>query len=471
MSIEKMKNRLKKAVSYIVLAGLFLCLLTIVPAAELKASFSLKGPSSLRAGDSVTIQIKADGEGVLGIRAEVTYDKNQLTYSSSSGTLSKWKVEITEENGKLSIWAEENNDFKSPINSSVTLIKLNFKASEKLKENDSVSVKLKVLEASSTEDSIENISATYSVKVSKPLSDNCDLSSLSVDGYNLVPDFSPDITDYEIDEEVAFTQSSLKVTAKASDSEASVDVSGARLSVGENTIKIKVTAEDGKTAKTYKIKAVMAQDPDYVPSSDATLSEIALSEGKLSPAFSPDIFDYIVYVPYETVSVSVSASVSDSRSTPPENVDTELDVGDNPIALTCAAEDGTTATYIIHVTRMPGYFSTDTEGSTDTDNETGTETDTTDTLTDTDTDTDTGTATQEPPVTVDTETEPVTKEPVITEPEDTVPGTDKTDKSIDDSPGKKTYPLWALFAAAGGGLVLGGAVSILVFNFSNERKQ
>ena len=164
-----MKKKLIKSISAALLAAILGCILTVVPAAELRASFSLKGPSTVRAGDTVAIQIKADGEGVLGIRAEITYDKNQLTYSSSSGALSKWKVEITEENGKLSIWAEENNDFKSPINSSVTLIKLNFKATDKLKEGDKINVKLNVLEASSTEDSIENISSAYSVKVSRPL--------------------------------------------------------------------------------------------------------------------------------------------------------------------------------------------------------------------------------------------------------------------------------------------------------------
>ena len=131
-SIEKMKNKVLKTVSLILLAGLFTCLFAVIPMAELRASFSLKGPSTVRAGDSVAIQIKADGEGVLGIRAEIEYDKKQLTYSSSSGALSRWKIEITEENGKLNIWAEENNDFKSPINSSVTLIKLNFKLSSSI---------------------------------------------------------------------------------------------------------------------------------------------------------------------------------------------------------------------------------------------------------------------------------------------------------------------------------------------------
>ena len=300
--------------------------------------------------------------------------------------------------------------------------------------------------------------------MSKPLSDNCDLSSLSVDGYSLIPEFSSEITEYEIEGEVAYTQSALQVKAKPSDSEANVDVSGSRLSVGENTITVKVTAEDGKTAKTYSIKAVMAQDPDYVPSSDATLSEIVLSEGKLSPAFSPDIYDYIVYVPYETVTFTVSAAAYDDRSVPPENVETELEVGDNPVSLVCVAEDGTEAVYTLHITRMPNYYV-----PADTGNDTGPDTDTS-----TDTDemtelTDTTEVSSESHV-ADTTEETVTDEPVISETESEPAYIDTSVKSETDDTAKKTFPLWALFAAAGLGLVLGGAVSILVFNFSNERK-
>lgn len=466
-----MKKIILKTVSSVILAGLFICMLSILPSAELKASFSLKGPTAVRAGDSVSLQIKADGEGVLGIRAEISYDKSQLTYSSSSGPLSKWKVEITEENGKLSIWAEENNDFKSPINSSVTLIKLNFKASEKLKENDKITVKLNVLEASSTEDSIENISASYSVKVSKPLSDNCDLASLSVEGYELTPSFSPDVTEYAINGEVAYTPSPVKVNAKAADSEADVDISGTRLSVGENTIKIRVTAEDGKNVKTYTVKAVMAQDPDYVPSSDASLSDIKISEGKLSPPFAPSIHDYIVYVPYETVSVSVSSTASDSRSTPPAAVNAELAEGENTVILKCISEDGTESEYTVKFLRMPSYYTEETDTGTSEVTDTGTDTDEVTSSPDTDTE----------PAEITVETEPPVSEPES----DTSPaaqsenGSDRTEErqtdGADTEPGEPgigdmKFPIWVVLIALIAGLVIGGGVAIFIFNFSNERK-
>ncbi|MBQ1848124.1 MAG: cadherin-like beta sandwich domain-containing protein [Clostridia bacterium] len=470
-----MKRNLLKIVSSIILTGIFVCLLSALSSAELKASFSLKGPTTVRAGDTVTIQIKADGEGILGIRAEITYDKNQLIYSTSSGVLSKWKVEITEENGKLSIWAEENNDFKSPINSSVTLVKLNFKASEKLKTDDKISVKLKVLEASSTEDSIENLSASYSVNVSRPLSDNCDLASLSVEGYTVSPQFSASVTDYEIEGEVAYTSAPLKINAKAKDGEADVEISGSRLSVGENTIRIKVTAEDGVTVKTYRIKAVMAQDPDYVLSSDSTLSQINVSEGRLSPAFSPSVHNYIVYVPYEITSVTVTSSATDSRAVPPETVEAELLPDDNEIRLVCTAEDGTESIYTVHVMRMPDYSAADTDTGTGTDTGTDTE-EYTDTGSDTETETE-DTAANTFSETTDTETvkgdetaEVTTSEEPSAKDPDTEPEESDTDIKEPGDNKNRMFPLWALFVAAAAGLVLGGAVSILVFNFSNERK-
>lgn len=80
------------------------------------------------------------------------------------------------------------------------------------------------------------------------------LRGLSVDGYSLTPTFSSDTTDYNliVENEVA----SIDVSASAADTNASVSGRGShRLSVGNNTINIVVTAEDGGT-RTYTINVV-----------------------------------------------------------------------------------------------------------------------------------------------------------------------------------------------------------------------
>ena len=81
-------------------------------------------------------------------------------------------------------------------------------------------------------------------------SDNT-LSSLSIEGYDLEPKFSKDTTEYklEVDESVE----KVKVKASANDEEAEVKGAGeVSLSSGENTIEIKVIAENGNE-KVYKI--------------------------------------------------------------------------------------------------------------------------------------------------------------------------------------------------------------------------
>lgn len=77
------------------------------------------------------------------------------------------------------------------------------------------------------------------------------LSSLAVDGYMISPEFQKDTTEYKltVDESVE----KITIQAKASHEKASVTGTGEiNLSSGENTIEVKVTAENGNE-KVYKI--------------------------------------------------------------------------------------------------------------------------------------------------------------------------------------------------------------------------
>lgn len=90
------------------------------------------------------------------------------------------------------------------------------------------------------------------------------LRGLSVDGYSLTPTFSSDTTDYSliVENEVK----SIDVSASAADTNASISGRGShRLSVGNNTINIVVTAEDGGT-RTYTINVVRKEAVNPEPS-------------------------------------------------------------------------------------------------------------------------------------------------------------------------------------------------------------
>ncbi len=91
------------------------------------------------------------------------------------------------------------------------------------------------------------------------------LRGLSIDGYSLTPTFAADTTDYNLIVENEVT--SIDVSASTADTNASVSGRGShKLSVGNNTINIVVTAEDGET-RTYAINVVRkeAVKPDPVP--------------------------------------------------------------------------------------------------------------------------------------------------------------------------------------------------------------
>ena len=446
---------MKKIIS-IILISVIAALLAVSGSADFRASFSLTGASSARAGESVTVAFKADGNGICGILAEISYDTSILTYKSSSGALSNWKVEVTDKgSGKLQIWAEENNSFKSPISSQKTVINLNFTVSSSAKTGDKFSVQADIQQVSDTENELSGLSASYTGTVARPLSTDSKLKELSVNGYTLSPAFSPDVKDYSIDGEVEYTAAALKITATANDGEAKVEISGARLSVGSNTVKIKVTAENGSST-TYSIKAKMKQDPNYIASDDTSLSGITLSEGRLSPAFSSEVFDYIVYVPYEVESITITGTPNDKKASAKTEGDEALIVGENAFAVICTAENSDTGRYNIKVVRMNEYGTT-TEEVTETE---------TDTETETETDTDTETETETEPDT--TEVEPPDTDLDTTKPDTDTDPAETTDNVSSD--GGIKVPLWFVIVAAVCGILIGAFACILVQSSLKERK-
>jgi len=98
--------------------------------------------------------------------------------------------------------------------------------------------------------------STPSPPMPPPLSSDASLSSLSLTGGTLNPAFSPAVTDYTAT--VPQSSSSVDVSATANDGNASFMINGSNnttvvLAVGDNTISIVVTAENGTTTRDYTI--------------------------------------------------------------------------------------------------------------------------------------------------------------------------------------------------------------------------
>lgn len=140
-------------------------------------------------------------------------------------------------------------------------------------------------------------------------STNADLKSLSIDGYDLTPEFSKNTLKYslEVENEVE------KITIKAgkADSKASINGTGEKLlTEGVNKFEIVVTAEKGNK-KTYEIEVtrkelnpifvkVEGEELTLVRKSDALTAPTYYSsteieiEGEEIPAFKSDITGYVL---------------------------------------------------------------------------------------------------------------------------------------------------------------------------------
>ncbi|WP_394772654.1 cadherin-like beta sandwich domain-containing protein [Flavobacterium sp.] len=130
------------------------------------------------------------------------------------------------------------------------------------------------------------------------------------------------------------------------------------LKVGDNEIKIFVTAEDGVTKEEYTVIVTREEAP---VSNNAGLIDLAISEGILSPAFTEGTTNYTASVPNDITSITITPFSEDATATITVNgvvvpsgtasADLPLKVGENEIITKVTAQDGTVNTYTVIVTR------------------------------------------------------------------------------------------------------------------------
>lgn len=201
----------------------------------------------------------------------------------------------------------------------------------------------------STKDYVINVTKQGQTPVNPPAGDEtASLNSLSVKGHTLAPAFGAGVKEYTLS--VPNSVTSLEISAKGTGN-ATVTVDGnTDLKVGKNKITVTVK-ESGKKDGVYTI-TVTREDKQVAPDG-AKLQSITLSTGTLSPAFSADIFSYIVYLPNETKNITVGATAA-AGATISGATEYTLLQGSNIITLSIAGADGN-ATYTITAYVMPAF--------------------------------------------------------------------------------------------------------------------
>jgi sugar lactone lactonase YvrE len=216
-------------------------------------------------------------------------------------------------------------------------------------------------------------SKTYTVTVTRAPSSIATLSALKISNGTLTPTFTSGTTSYTA--AVSNTTVSIQITPTTTDNTATVKVNGTAvtsgsasgalsLNVGTNTIKTVITAQDGATTDTYTLTVTRAE------SSVSTLSDLQLSTGTLTPAFTSGTTSYTASVPNSTTSVNITPTSSDDGAT--ININGEftttsggmagpisLNIGANVINNVVTSQDGTTThIYTVTVTRAASSVAT-----------------------------------------------------------------------------------------------------------------
>ena len=193
------------------------------------------------------------------------------------------------------------------------------------------------------------VAKTYQVVVHRK-SNDANLNSLSVTGYTISPVFNSSTTSYTVS--IPYTVTEVEVVATANSQLANATLTNTNnLTVGENLVKVTVTAEDG-TIKVYQIIVTRRQDTNN------NLNNLSLTSCTLSPNFSSSTTSYTCTVENSVTSTTVTASTESSVASIDGTGTKNLSVGTNTIKVNVTAQNGSVKAYTVVVTRKPNSDAT-----------------------------------------------------------------------------------------------------------------
>lgn len=168
-------------------------------------------------------------------------------------------------------------------------------------------------------------------------SNEAGLKELKLDQDGLTPEFDKNITEYYLI--VDLTVKQIKISANAVDTKAKVTVLGNKnLKEGQNTITVKVKAEDG-TEKKYFIYVTKV---DNVELANAELENLDIEGYSLYPSFKSNIYSYNLNINQNITSLNITPTTQRENATVVIEGNTNLQKGENIIKVIVTAEDNTT---------------------------------------------------------------------------------------------------------------------------------
>lgn len=259
-----MRNFKKILSTFVILISIFTFSLIKVDAATGTVTMT-SNKSQVVVGNTVTFTVKVSSTKALGVfQYNLSYDTSMLTLTS--GDSSGAPVFTGTEKSKTYSFT-----FKAKKSGTAT-VKFNVSGGYTFDQ-----------EALTLASKSKSVKIITQAELEASYSSNNNLSKLEIEGYSLSPSFSSSVTSYTV--KLPANTEKIKVTGTKADSSASVEGLGTiAVEDGTNTIKVVVTAQNGKT-KTYTITAIVEElDPITVTIDNKTYTVIRKSKLLESPS-------------------------------------------------------------------------------------------------------------------------------------------------------------------------------------------
>jgi len=178
--------------------------------------------------------------------------------------------------------------------------------------------------------------------------DDASLTNLTISNAILTPAFNSNTLYYIVNVDYNVTSITITATPKDINATLSGDIGLQQLTVGANIFMVIVTAKDGVTKLNYTVTVNRA-----TANTDATLSNLTVSDGTLTPAFNNGIFEYTTNVSNSINSIIINATANNLNAIISGNIGIQQLVSDTSVfTITVTAEDEiTTKDYIVTVIR------------------------------------------------------------------------------------------------------------------------
>lgn len=288
----------------------------------------------------------------------ITIDGGSTSVKNSDATLKSLSVDGYTLNPSFSA-NNTSYSIKVPLNiSSINLSAISNSDKAKIEGIGNVSLTGNVTNVVVKVTAEDGTVKSYNIKIERESStvksSDATLKTLDVSGYTLIPGFKSNVNTYSI--KVKNNITGLNVKAIANSDKASVSISGNKnWKEGNNTITIKVIAEDG-SVNNYIVNVERESSEskkDDSKSSDNYLKELTIqSSHEIKPKFNKSVMSYNITVPYEVEKLNLNAITSEKNAKVEITGNEKFKVGElNVVEIKVTAEDGSVRIYSLNVTR------------------------------------------------------------------------------------------------------------------------